>query len=543
MRNVFIACVALLFITTSCNMKQKADLILINGKIYTVDSTFKIVSAIAVKDGKIIDMGADDYILNNYRASHYEDAQGNAVFPGFNDAHCHFIGLGRSLNVADLRNTTSFEEIIEKLKEFDKANNPQVLVGEGWDQNLWQIKEFPDNSLLNKAFPGKPVILKRIDYHAVIVNEAAINKLGLKPNDGSYPIAEAVTKGDKFTGVFLETTADKFKGIVPEPGDTEMEQIIKLAQDECFKFGLTSVSDADVSFMNATALINSNNSGLLKIRADVWLSATAENIQNFPKPVTSGNIRIGTIKMYLDGALGSRGALLIAPYSDKPEAKGIYVGTPEDFEKYCKWAYDNNFQVAVHCIGDGANREALRVFGNLLKDKNDRRWRIEHAQIVDPNDFALFGKYSIIPSIQPTHATSDMIWAKERLGERLVNAYAYKQLLSQNGWLPSGTDFPIEKVNPIYTFYAAVFRKNLDAQPDGGFQMENALTREEALRSMTIWAAKASFEESIKGSLEKGKYADFVILDKDLMTAEEYEILRTKVLKTFVGGELVFSRK
>ena len=232
---------------------------------------------------------------------------------------------------------------------------------------------------------------------------------------------------------------------------------------------------------------------------------------------------------------------MIEPFSDDPGNMGIKVITDKEFEEYLKWAYDNGFQAATHCIGDMANRMALREYAKLLKGKNDRRWRIEHAQVINPEDMKMFGQYSIIPSIQPTHATSDMIWAADRLGKRISHAYPNKELLKQNGWLPSGTDFPVEEVSTVKTFYAAVFRKNSDNFPAEGFQMENALTREEAIRSMTIWAAKASFEENIKGSIEAGKFADFVILDTDLMTAPEKNILNTKVLETFVAGKRVYS--
>jgi predicted amidohydrolase YtcJ len=280
--------------------------------------------------------------------------------------------------------------------------------------------------------------------------------------------------------------------------------------------------------------------GSLKLRTDVWLTPNSDNLERFTTEYKNNRLRIGAIKLYVDGALGSRGALMIKPYSDMPGNKGISVITREDFMEMCKWAYDHKFQVATHCIGDAANREALTVYSQFLPEGNDLRWRIEHSQIIAKDDLDLFGKYKIVPSIQPTHATSDMLWADERLGERISDAYIYKQLLSQMGWLPSGTDFPVEQVNPVYTFFAAVFRKNLDFIPEEGFQMENALSREEALRSMTIWAAKASFEENIKGSLEPGKFADFIVLDRDIMTEEEKSVPGTKVKMTYLAGEKVY---
>ncbi len=255
----------------------------------------------------------------------------------------------------------------------------------------------------------------------------------------------------------------------------------------------------------------------------------------------TSKLQVNTVKLFVDGALGSRGALLLEPYSDDPEVMGLQVSTPGFLTTLCREAYENNFQVATHCIGDSANRFMLQTYGNFLKGQNDRRWRIEHAQVLHPEDYRLFSEYSIVPSIQATHATSDMFWAGERLGdERIKNAYAYKRLLRQTGWIANGTDFPVEAIEPLFTFFASVFRTDPKGYPEGGFQIQNALTREEALRSMTIWAAKASFEEKEKGSLEPGKWADFVVLDTDLMIAPPDRILKTEILSTWIGGEKVY---
>lgn len=539
MKNI-LAGLVLLTLLTGCKMKERADLIVYNGTIYTVDDQFSIVNAMAVRDGLIIATGSDDQILNQYRAAVITDLEGAPVYPGFNDAHCHLTGLGRGLTRVDLRGTTSFEEIIGKLKERYEKDKPAYLAGDGWDQNLWPVKEFPDNSALNELFPDIPVVLSRIDFHAVIVNDAAIKKLGINPGDKDIPADEALIKEGKFQGVFLENTADKFKAVIPDPVASELRDMFVMAQNECFKYGLTSISHAGESLDIIKVLDSMATEGSLKLRTDVWLTPNSDNLERFTTEYKNNRLRIGAIKLYVDGALGSRGALMIKPYSDMPGNKGISVITREDFMEMCKWAYDHKFQVATHCIGDAANREALTVYSQFLPEGNDLRWRIEHSQIIAKEDLDLFGKYKIVPSIQPTHATSDMLWADERLGERISDAYIYKQLLSQMGWLPSGTDFPVEQVNPVYTFFAAVFRKNLDFIPEEGFQMENALSREEALRSMTIWAAKASFEENIKGSLEPGKFADFIVLDRDIMTEEEKSVPGTKVKMTYLAGEKVY---
>lgn len=531
----------LIVLITGCKMKEKADLILINAKVYTVDSIFSVKSAIAIKNGVILKAGSDDQILREYTSSNIEDLKGMALYPGFYDAHCHLFGLGRTLSRVDLRGAASFEEILERLKRRYDEFMPAALAGDGWDQNLWSNKEFPDNSKLNELFPNIPVVLSRIDFHAVIVNDAAIKILGIRPGDASIPPGEAIVKGGRFTGVFLENTADRFKDVLPEPDRAESNAILMAAQRECFKHGLTSISHAGESLEIIEIMEELYNSDSLKIRTDIWLTPTDENLDRFTKPFNNGKMRVGTIKLYVDGALGSRGALLLMPYSDMPGVKGIRVISDSEFERLCSWAYDHGFQVATHCIGDGANREALKMYSKFLKEGEDRRWRIEHSQIVAPQDLHMFGKYSIVPSIQPTHATSDMLWATDRLGDRIANAYIYKQLLDENGWLPSGTDFPIEEVSPVYTFFAAVFRKNREFIPQEGFNTENALSREEALRSMTIWAAKASFDEKKKGSIETGKYADFVVLDTDIMTADERGVLGAKVVSTYLGGEKVYS--
>ena len=281
------------------------------------------------------------------------------------------------------------------------------------------------------------------------------------------------------------------------------------------------------------------------MRMYVMLSPTIENFEIYVEngPYKTANLNIQSIKLYADGALGSRGAKLLEPYSDDPHNSGLVLRTPDSIRDICKTALDKGYQINTHAIGDSANRMMLQIYGEFLKGKNDKRWRIEHVQIIAPEDFTMFNKYSIVPSSQPTHATSDMYWAEDRVGaDRIKGAYAYKELLKQTGWIPLGTDFPIENINPIYTFYAAVVRKDLKGWPENGFQVENALSRKEALKGMTIWAAKAAFEENEKGSLEPGKLADFIVLDKDIMEVPGNEIPNVKVIKTFIGGNEVYSR-
>ncbi|WP_163223714.1 amidohydrolase [Bacteroides sp. 214] len=541
MRNKLILTYIMGLLLAGCTMKKEVDLLIVNGNVYTVDSLFSKCSAIAVKDGIIVATGSDNELQEQYTSPQTIDLKGAPLYPGFNDTHGHLSLLGESLRKVDLRGAASFEEIVERLQKRYDEEQPAFLAGDGWDQNLWQVPELPTNEELNKRFPNIPVVLSRIDFHAVVANQKAIDALGLKVGDTSIPAGEAIIKNGNFTGLFLESTSDRLVASLPPLSREEMSKSLLAAQAECFKYGLTSSASSGEMHDVIELLDSMATEGSLKLRADVWLGQDPSNFERFKAPYRNGNMRISTIKLFMDGALGSRGALMLEPYTDAPSTKGIKVTTDEAFRTNCKWAYEHGFQVATHAIGDAANRNALRLYSEFLPVGNNLRWRIEHAQMVTDEDLPLFGKYGIVPSIQPTHATSDMLWADERVGCRLKEAYRYKDLLRQLGWAPSGTDYPVEEVNPIYTFFAATARQNLDFIPEGGFQPENALSKEEALRSMTIWAAKASFEESIKGSIEAGKYADFVVLDHDIMTVDAKQIPTTKVLMTIVGGEVVFA--
>jgi hypothetical protein len=315
------------------------------------------------------------------------------------------------------------------------------------------------------------------------------------------------------------------------------------AQTNCFAAGLSSVTDCGLDKNTILLMEEMQNRGELKIRINAMLNPTEENFETFVKtgPKKSDKLVVNTIKIYADGALGSRGALLLEDYSDDPGNNGLQIETQEYYDKICQLALDNNFIVATHAIGDSGNRLVLNTYGKFLKGKNDRRWRIEHAQIINQEDFSKFAEFSIVPSIQATHCTSDMTWAENRVGkERIKGAYAYQTLLKQNGWLPNGTDFPVESIEPLFTFFSSVFRTDHFGSPEGGWHLDEGLTREQTLRSMTIWPAKAAFEENEKGSLEPGKFADFVILDTDLIVATPQEVLKAKVASTWIAGERVF---
>jgi len=528
----------------SCHdMKKKADLIIFNAMIYSPDSVGKGVNCIAVKNGIIIGVGTDADIRSRYSSPENINAAGATVYPGFTDAHSHFTGFALGLRYADLTQAHSFDEVLEIVKGYRKLHPQGWIIGRGWDQNNWPEKSFPDNKLLNKMFPGVPVVLTRVDGHAVLASETAIKSAGI-----TLPVknGEAILKNGEFTGIFLEEMADKLRNAVPLPTSKEISEMMVIATRLCHEAGLTAITDAGLNKSEILLLDSLQKAGKITLRIDAWLNPTEENLEYFMKDTVYHTpfLRVGAIKMYADGALGSRGACLLSPYLDDPHNQGILVTSPDALAAICKRAYERGFQMNTHAIGDSAVRMVLHTYAKFLQPGNDRRWRIEHAQVINEDDFALFAKYHIIPSVQATHATSDMDWAGQRLGfERLKNAYAYNRLLLQNGWLPNGTDFPVEGIEPIKTFYAAVARKNADGEPEEGFLMENALSRIDALKSMTIWAAKACFEENRRGSIEVGKVADFTILDTDIIKAPERKILMTKVLYTIVDGKKVYEAK
>ncbi|MCX6273457.1 MAG: amidohydrolase [Bacteroidetes bacterium] len=527
-------------------MKQHAEIILLNGTIYTLDDSMTKVEAMAVRNGRIAATGTNTYILQQFTSENTIDLHGKPVYPGFIDSHAHFTGYALGTKtMAGLSGARSEEEMIERVRQFHDQHPSAWVAGRGWDQNLWPGKTFPDNSLLNKVFPDIPAVLIRIDGHAILANSAAISALGITETNLAVK-AQAQLVNGRFTGLFFEETADRFKEAIPPQSRQNMVKFLSEAETDCFSFGLTTVADAGLTKERVLLLDSLQNSGYLNIRVYAMLEPSEENIDHFiNKGICETNsLNVRSIKLYADGALGSRGACLLRPYSDDPDNFGVIVTSADKIRKYCKLAYDHGYQVNTHCIGDSANRMVLNIYGEFLKGKNDRRWRIEHAQVVDPQDMPMFQKYSIIPAIQSTHATSDMYWAGDRLGpERINNAYAYKTLLEQNGWLPNGTDFPVEKISPLLSFYAAVARKDLKGWPEQGFLMGNALSREQALRSITIWAAKACFDEKIKGSLEAGKLADFVILDNDIMEIPLTEVPSTTILRTYISGQLVFEKK
>ncbi|MFC0605960.1 amidohydrolase [Winogradskyella pulchriflava] len=533
-----IALLVLISVFSCQQEKDQADLIVTNANIYTVDDAFNKAEAFAVKDGKIIAVGSQSEIESKFKAIDTINADGNTIVPGFIDAHCHFLGLGFNKQAVNLVGTTSFEDVVKRVTNFQNAHNRDFIIGRGWDQNDWEEKVFPNNRLLNKLYPDTPIALTRIDGHAILCNQAALD-LGKVTVDSKIEGGEVVVENGELTGVLVDNAENLVMDYWPKPSRVDVVEALLAAQELCFDLGLTTVDDAGLK-RGAIEIIDSlHNTGDLKMRVYAMVSASEEHLDYFLNKgvIKTDRLNVRSFKFYADGALGSRGAMLREPYSDKPGHLGLLVTDLETLNKSAERIANSDYQMNTHAIGDSANHAVLQTYNKVLKGKEDRRWRVEHAQVVSPEDFDLYK--NIMPSIQPTHATSDMYWAEDRVGEdRIKGAYAYKQLLKAYGKVALGTDFPVEQVSPFLTFYAAVARQDLKQYPEGGFQMENALTREEALRGMTIWAAYSNFEEDEKGSIEVGKFADFIILDKDIMTVDVKEIPNIKVLKTVVGGEV-----
>ena len=524
-------------------MAQKnADLIITNAKIYTVNQNFDTAESMVISNGKIMAIGKSADLLKKFKSKNIQNLQGKTVFPGLIDAHCHFTGFATDQWKCELWGTKSWEEILKKISEYAKTAPKEWLYGRSWDQNDWAVKEFPNKEKLDELFPNRPVYLKRIDGHAAVANQKALDIAGIT-KDSKILGGEIEVKDGKLTGILVDNAMLLVEKHIPEIDDELAIRYFSDLQKTCFSYGLTSLHDCGISEETLELLEKAQSQNVLKMKIFALMKDDPDYYDRWIKKgrYTNKNITVGGFKVYSDGALGSRGACLNHDYADKKGWKGFLLSDRKHFEDLAKKLKNSNLQMCTHAIGDSANRTILQIYGEVLGIKNDRRWRIEHAQIVDKNDFDLFGKYSVIPSVQPTHATSDMYWAEERLGkERLKFSYAYEDLLKQNNWLPLGTDFPVEEISSLKTFYSAVARKDSKHFPEGGFQKENALTREQALRGMTIWAAKAAFQENEIGSLEVGKSGDFIIVDQDLMTVPEVKILDTKVLETYSSGKIVY---
>jgi len=548
------------FAPAAIEAQAKADLVLVNGKIYTVDNARPIASALAVRGGRVLFVGSDAEarVLAN-ASTRVIDLNGKTVIPGIVDAHAHLLGLGNTLARVNLAGSTSYDEVIDRVKGFSKDVKPgEWILGRGWDQNRWTSKEFPTHDALSRAFPNNPVVLTRIDGHALLANAKAMElaRVSAATADPEGGRIMRLASGAP-SGVFVDKAQSLIGRAVPQPTRADTRKAILAAITESNRWGLTGVHDAGESAETIGIFEELAKAGSYNLRNYVMLSDPGEPgspaalrnpyLRRGPQSALyDGHLWVRAIKLYADGALGSRGAALLAPYADEPTNSGLLVSRPEHLRAWAETALRSGFQVNVHAIGDRGNRVVLDAFESALRTvpTADHRFRIEHAQVLSPEDISRFAKLGVIPSMQPTHQTSDMRWAEARVGpQRIRGAYAWRSLLNTGVVIPSGTDFPVEEVNPLLTFHAAVTRQDPTNWPVGGWYPEQKMTREEALQSMTIWPAYAGFQESMLGSLTPGKYADFVVLDRDIMRIPDTEIIATRVVSTWIGGKRVYEAK
>lgn len=513
-------------------------------KIYLCDTSFRVVEAMVVKGDRILLTGTLDSARRLFPGAKTVNYGKKCIYPGFIDAHCHFYGYAKGLGECNLVGTKSAEDVVARVKVYAKTNQSSWIVGRGWDQNDWPGGNYPDMSLLDAAFPNTPVVLKRIDGHAAWINSAAMKAAKLNP--ANNPAGGEYLKVDgRFTGILIDNAVELVTSFIPAQPEALKKSNIQKAAALCQAAGLTTVDDAGLEPEEISYLDSLQKKHQLNLRIYAMVNG---NMNGFAWVARNGvyqtpMMHVGAMKFYLDGALGSRGALLKKDYCDRPGHRGLLLLNPTEFLGSCQYLFSVGYQVCVHAIGDSANKIALKTFKTIIPQGTDVRWRIEHAQIMDPADIPMYREISAIPSIQPTHATSDAPWVESRLcASRMAGAYAYETIRRSSAILALGTDFPVEDISPIRTFYSATTRLDFAGKLKEPFIPRQALDRKAALLGMTIWAAIANFEEREKGSLETGKYADFVVLDKDLMTAEDAKIKKTKVIATFIGGEKVFGK-
>lgn len=542
MKKIFLV----ILITTlfSCSSEKiKTDLLVKNATIYTVNENFDTAEAFVVNKGKIVEVGLIKDLEAKYEAKTTFDANGKTIVPGLIDAHAHLLNLGMSMQQVDLVDTKSYQEILQRVSDFQKEKNSNYILGRGWDQNDWEVKEFPTKKELDSMFPNTPVSLRRIDGHAMIVNSKALELAGIT-SETKMAGGEVILKDGEPSGVLVDAPMRLIWKTLPKQDKDFYIKALKDAEKECLQLGLTTIDEAGSDRLAIELIDSLQQAGEMSLRVYAMITKNKANLDYYLDKgiVKTDRLNVRSVKIWADGALGSRGAAMREEYSDQEGQHGAMVTDEKELDSLAKRIVSAGYQMNTHAIGDSANISVLRVYSEALKNIDDPRWKVEHAQIITTSDFNYFSK-KILPSIQPTHATSDMYWAEDRVGsERIKGAYSYKTLLEKSGMVALGTDFPVEKVNPMYTFYAAVARKDLENYPDGGYRMEEGLTREETLKGMTIWAAYSNFEEDEKGSIEVGKFADFTVLEKDIMTIPEDEIPNVNVNATFINGEKVYSK-
>ena len=530
---------------------QQADLVVTNARIYTSDVNRPVVEALAVRSGRIAFVGSNRgaLALAGPRTERL-DLSGKTVITGMVDAHAHLLGLGQALRTVDLVGTRSYDEVIARVVERAKTARPgEWIRGRGWDQNDWADTRFPTHAALSRAVPNNPVSLTRVDGHAALVNAKALELAQVTaatpdPSGGRF-IRDSANAP---TGVLVDNAQGIVGRVIPAPSRAELREQTLAAIAEANRWGLTGIHDAGVAPEGIAVYEELAKEGRYNLRNYVMVRSSDSVLDAFmqrgpQKALYDGRLWIRAIKLVADGALGSRGAALLEPYSDDPDNTGLITTPPERIKSVAVRALKAGFQVNVHAIGDRANRMVLDQFEAALREvpTADHRFRIEHAQILRYQDIPRFAELDVIPSMQGSHQTSDMYWAPNRLGPaRLGGAYAWRSLLNTGVIIPNGSDFPVEAVNPLISFHSFFTRQDVDNFPPGGWMPEQRTTRLEALLSITLWPAYAAFMENESGSLTAGKYADFVVLDRDIMAVAPEAVLGTHVLLTVLGGKAVY---
>jgi predicted amidohydrolase YtcJ len=534
---------------------EDADLLLTNGNVYTVTEKQPKAEAIAVKASRIVFVGSTDD-AKKFHAAKIVDLHGRTVVPGFTDSHCHIFGIGEREMRLNLEGTNSLEDFLTRVKErVDKPGPGKWITGRGWIETFWKPPKFPTRQDLDKIAPNNPLFLTRADGHAAIANSAALKIAGIDRNTPDPFGGQILKKNDEPSGMLLDNAQNLVARNIPKPSEREREEALLRGVDREIKLGWCEIQNAGSHKEDIDLIREAFETGKIKIRFVNAVYGPSEDAQNFLREGPTINafdhhFTQRTIKVMFDGALGSRGAALLKPYSDEPETSGFLTQKPEDLGPMFKEALRRGMQVETHALGDRANRLILDLYEQAFKavppDERkirDPRWRVEHAQIVDPADIPRFARLGVIPSMQPSHAISDLFFAPARLGmDRLVGAYAWQSFLKNDCIIAGGSDAPVERGEPMIEFYAAVARKSIKGESGEGWHPEQAVSHEDALKMFTIWPAYAAFEENDKGSIEVGKLADFTVLSRDIMKIPETEILETQNEMTVIGGEIIYSR-
>ncbi len=531
----------------SCMKGESADLVIHNARVHTMNENMDVFDAIAIKDGKIIEVGPERQILNKYSADEYIDAELKDVYPGLTDGHGHLLPYARQQLSVDLVGCKSYDEMVLRIKKYQGKHKRAFIIGRGWDQSLWEEEELPTNEQLNSVFPNLPIALVRIDGHAMLVNDKLLKLSNITEKVNANPekfVGGEVVKDStgKATGLIIDNAMNPIFALMPEFPQNELNQAIKDIQTELFSYGITGVHDAGLSSKDRKTIEKWVNQRVLKLNIYGMLLPDPENIAFATQHgvYENKNLLIRSFKVYGDGAVGSRGAFMKEEYADQHGHFGHLTTPVSEIQRIADLCEKVGYQMNTHAIGDSTNRILFEMYAKVYGRNNDYRWRIEHAQHIDPADFDLFEASHAFASVQPTHATTDQRWAVTRLGEkRMVGSYAYKTLMERCGILIIGTDFPVEYTDPFRTIHSATNRKTEDNYPADGFLASEAITLEECLKGMTIWAALGAFQENKLGTLEKGKDATLVIFEEAIVAQGTFK--NNFANTVYIAGEKVYS--